>query len=133
MMDYCRFRDINDFFASGQPEKARHLLMEIQSRCIALRDEVSMLRLRLQTAEDALYLAQNLFLEKGFYWLKSPGVSQGPFCPRCYEQEGALFRLERLVEQLICPYCHESFVIDIKRPRTEASLGRPARILRFAR
>ena len=29
-------------FASGQPEKARLLLMEMQSRCIALRDEMSM-------------------------------------------------------------------------------------------
>lgn len=133
MMDYCRFRDINDFFANGQPEKARHLLMEIQSRCIALRDEISMLRLRLQTVEDALYLAQNLFLEKGFYWLKSPGVSQGPFCPRCYEQEGALFRLERVMEHLVCPYCHETFAIATKPPKVEPAMAGPARILRFAR
>lgn len=133
MMDYCRFRDINDFFANGQPEKARHLLMEIQARCIALRDELNMLRLRLQTAEDALYLAENLFIENGFYWLKSPGRSQGPFCPRCYENEGALFRLEKIKPKLICPYCQEAYPIDIKPPRGEApARTSAARILRFA-
>ena len=27
MLDYRRFKEINDLFASGQPEKARRLLM----------------------------------------------------------------------------------------------------------
>lgn len=61
MLDYRRFKEINDLFASGQPEKARRLLMEMQSRCIALRDEMSMLKVRLQTFEDILYLSQNLY------------------------------------------------------------------------
>ena len=28
MLDYRRFKEINDLFASGQPEKARRLLMD---------------------------------------------------------------------------------------------------------
>lgn len=128
MLDYCRFRDIHDFFASGQPEKARRLLMEIQSRCIALRDEISMLKLRLQTAEEALYLSQNLYREDGFYWLRSAGARQGPFCPRCYEAEGALIRLERIAEGLGCPLCNELY----KLPTHKQGCSQ-ARILRFAR
>lgn len=131
MLDYCRFRDINDFFANGQPEKARRLLMEIQSRCIALRDEICMLKLRLQTAEEALYLAGNLFQENGFYWLKSPTSIQGPFCPRCYESEGAFIRLEKTREGLACPYCNELYKQEI--PASQEARNRPARILRFAR
>ena len=29
MLDYRRFKEINDLFASGQPEKARRLLNDI--------------------------------------------------------------------------------------------------------
>lgn len=130
MMDYCRFRDINDFFANGQPEKARRLLMEIQSRCIALRDEINMLKLRLKTAEEALYLAQNLILEGRFYWLNASGVRQGPFCPRCYESEGALIRLEKAGQFWTCPYCQESYSLPIQENLKEPG---HARILRFAR
>lgn len=128
MMDYCRFRDINDFFATGQPEKARRLLMEIQSRCLALRDEISMLKLRLETAEDALFLSQNLFFENSFYWLKSPGARQGPFCPRCYDTEGALIRLVREFNLLACPYCHAEF------PTADTSgSDKQGRIIHFVR
>ncbi len=133
MLDYCRFKDINAFFANGQPEKARRLLMEIQSRCIALRDEVDMLKLRLETAEEALYLAAHLFEDNGFYWLDSPNSRQGPFCPRCYKSEGALIRLERSREGLGCPYCNEIYKLQDPDCKTADTRSGHARILRFAK
>ncbi len=36
LLDYRRFKEINDLFASGQGEKAPPALAEMQSRCIAL-------------------------------------------------------------------------------------------------
>lgn len=131
MLDYCRFKDINDLFASGQPQKARRLLMEMQSRCIALRDEITMLRLRLRTAEAALFISQNLFREDGLYWLKSPEGRQGPFCPSCHDAEGALIHLDKFKRELICPYCHESF--SLKPPPINPNSLFHARILHFAR
>lgn len=133
MLDYCRFRDINNFFANGQPERARRLLMEIQSNCIAMHDEIGMLKLRLQTAEEALYLAVNLYQEGGFYWLKSPGSRQGPFCPRCYESEGALIRLERGMNGLACPYCNEPYKQDALLSKGPCAFAGQARIIKFAR
>lgn len=127
MLDYRRFRDINDLFASGQPQKARRLLMEMQSRCIALRDEISMLRLRLQTAEDALFLSRNLYLEDSFYWLKSANGRLGPFCPGCYDSDWALIHLERHNNSLICPCCRETFRVCDAAPPSAAH----ARILQF--
>lgn len=131
MMDYCRFKDINDLFASGQPQKARRLLMEMQSRCIALRDEISLLRLRLHSAEDALFLSQNLFHADDLYWLKGEQGQQGPFCPSCYESEGALIRLDRFKNEFLCPYCHESF--PLKSASVSADKIMRTRILPFAR
>ena len=123
MLDYRRFKEINDLFASGQPEKARRLLMEMQSRCIALRDEMSMLKVRLQTFEDILYLSQNLYEEYGFYWLRTAGIKQGPFCPHCYESEGALI------------YCSTSYkgTVRVMTETAEPLAGRQARILPFAK
>lgn len=131
MMDYCRFRDINDFFANGQPQKARRLLMEMQSKCIALRDEIMMLKIRLHTAEEALYLATNLYKDNQLYWLKSQAGRQGPFCPGCYESEGALIRLEKYKQELICPYCHESFSLISSSPSIDSCPGSQAKIYRF--
>ena len=135
MLDYRRFKEINDLFASGQPEKARRLLMEMQSRCIALRDEMSMLKIRLQTLEDILYLSQNLYEENGFYWVRTAGVKQGPFCPHCYESEGGLIRLEKQRKGLSCPYCNADYKsrINIMAEAGEPFTGRQARILPFAR
>ncbi len=76
MLDYRLFKKINDLFASGQHDKARHLLMEVQSRCIALRDEVSMLKIRLKTLEDTAFLAENLHLKDGVFFALL--VLQGP-------------------------------------------------------
>jgi hypothetical protein len=109
MLNYRLFKEINEFFTCGEPEKARYRLMEVQSRFIALRDELNMLKIRVQTFEDILYLARNLYEENGFYWLKTSGLKQGPFCPRCYESEGGLMRLEKGRHDLYCPYCRTGY------------------------
>ncbi len=131
MLDYRRFKEINDLYASGESEKARHLLMEMQSRCIALRDEMSMLKVRLQSIEDVLYISKNLYEENGFYWLKTGAVRQGPFCPECYAREGGLIRLEKDRNNLKCSYCHFRYASDSANFGTASS--RHARILPFAR
>ena len=130
MLDYHRFKEINELFSSGQGEKARHLLMELQSRCIALRDEMSMLKLRLQSLEDVLYLSENLYEKNGFYWLKIKDLQQGPFCPCCYEAEGVLIRLDKHKTGFECPYCYSGFnVIRNNTPITD----KQAKIFYFAR
>lgn len=135
MLDYRRFKEINDLFAAGKPEQARRLLMEMQSRCIALRDEVSMLKGRLQTFEDILYLSEKLYKENGFYWLKTANVNQGPFCPQCYESEGGLIRLDKNAAGLHCPYCNAGYASTTRGPAVnddDLPIER-ARIIPFAR
>lgn len=132
MLDYRRFKEINDLFAAGQPEKARHLLMELQSRCIALRDEMERLKVQIRTFEDILYLSKNLCRENGFYWLQTPGVRQGPFCPQCYDTVGALIRLETTDRALRCPYCGQRHALP-QPPAVHDGSGRMARIIPFSR
>lgn len=130
MLDYRRFKEINELFSSGQGEKARHLLMELQSHCIALRDEMSILKIRLQSLEDVLYLSENLYEDKGFYWLKTNGIQQGPFCPCCYEGEGGLIRLDKHKTGLECPCCSSRFNVSRDNPPLTE---KQAKIFYFAR
>jgi hypothetical protein len=134
MLNYRRFKEINDLFAQGQPEKARQQLMEVQSSFIALRDEINMLKVRVQTFEDILYLARNLYEENGFYWLKTSGLKQGPFCPRCYENEGGIVRLEKNRLGLRCPYCQAGYDrAPLCAEGSEMPLSRAAHVIPFTR
>ena len=116
MLHYRLFKEINDLFASGREDQARRLLMEVQSRSIALHDEVNLLQTRLKTLEEAMRLSCNLFRRSGLYWLKAQDINLGPFCPHCYDHEGGLIRLERSKGTLHCPYCH---TVITPQPRFE--------------
>ncbi|SDF35200.1 hypothetical protein [Desulfovibrio legallii] len=134
MCDYGLFQKIGELLVSGQPAKARRLLLELQSRCLAQDDELDLLRTRLQSLEDTLRLQRDLYQRQGLYWLRSQGVSLGPFCPQCQENGGGLIRLYPAGAALCCPYCHGLY----PRPGqgeapAAASPRRHARILPFDR
>ena len=93
-----------------------------------------LLRTRLQTLEDTVQIQRDLYQRQGLYWLRSQGVSLGPFCPQCQENGGGLIRLYPTGTALCCPYCHALY----PRPgcqETPANSGalRHARILPFGR
>lgn len=141
MLDYYSFKEINDLFAQGRAEQGRHMLMELQSRYIAMRDELEALKQQVQEFEDILYLSKNLVQVGDFYWLKIGSVRQGPFCPDCYQRDGTLTRLECNKDLLRCPYCdstHQRPPVENEQ-HTAASLHpngatpRSSRIIQFAR
>lgn len=105
MLDYYRFKDIDDLFAKGRHTEARHLLMEMQTRYIAACDENSTLRMQVHEFEDILYLARNLIFDGACYWLITGGIKQGPFCQQCYNHYGALIRLDSEEGRWRCVSC----------------------------
>lgn len=130
MLDYLRFKEIGELYARGNAAQARQLLMEVQSRWIALRDELTMLQARLQNMEETLRISHDLIAQHGFYWLKRDGLRLGPFCPRCYDGDGALIRLEKCGAGHGCPYCGELF----RKPEPVAPApAQHARIFYFVR
>ena len=117
MLDYRRFREITELFACGKAEQAKFLLMEMQSRYIALRDEMAILKARILTLEESLDLAKNLYSEHGVYWLKAGGLRQGPYCALCYENEGILIKLEKKEHYRACPICGELYILKMPAPQ----------------
>ncbi len=105
MLDYYRFKDIDDLYCQGETDKARQLLMSMQSRYISLCDENSFMRMQLHEFEDILYLSRNLIFDGDCYWLITGGIKQGPFCAHCYDQDGALIRLDSESGEWRCVSC----------------------------
>ena len=109
MLDYQTFKNIEELFSTGQRQEGRRLLMEMQSRCIALHDEMDSLRTQLREFEDIVFLSKSLHFERTFYWLHLAELRHGPFCPVCYEGDNALLRLQHHEDGWRCPRCHARF------------------------
>ncbi|MEG2140985.1 MAG: hypothetical protein RRY20_09395 [Bilophila sp.] len=125
MLDYYHFKEINDLFLKGRHEEARHLLTEMQARYIAVCDENNLLKMQITEMEDVLYLAKNLTFDGTCYWLNTGTIRQGPFCQRCYNQDGALLRLDTQNGESVCPVCgtvHER----LYPTRSRSLMARPA-------
>ena len=123
MLDYELFKKIDNLFMHGQAEEARRHLMEVQSRCIALRDEMHMLKTQVQEFEDIIFLSKCLHFDRQFYWLKIAHVKQGPFCPHCYDKNGTLMRLETRRNILLCPFCGTEHLRAVADALQETGMG----------
>lgn len=105
MLDYHRFKEVDELYSQGRPEEARHLLLDMQGRYIAVCDENAMMRVQVHEFEDILYLAKNLVFDGYSYWLVTGNIKQGPFCQNCYNREGALIRLDTEKDKGVCGIC----------------------------
>ena len=134
MLNHNRFKDIDELFSAGRVSEARHLLMEMQARYIAVCNENALLKMQVHEFEDILYLARNLVFDGTCYWLMAGGIKQGPVCPRRYKREGALIRLDAEETgdgKWRCATC--GTVIDREYAQTPLppSLRRSAKVLPF--
>ncbi len=135
MLEYYKFKNINDLFMQGKHEEAQQLLAEMQARYVAVCDENSLLKMQVQEMEDVLFFARNLIFDGSCYWLITGSVRQGPFCPSCYNREGALIRLDTHDGEWRCPVCdsvHESMVHQIMRRSTPQPVAKQAKVIPFS-
>ncbi len=114
MLSFQRFQKINTLFSQGKAQEALHELMHIQAKHIALHDTVDHLKKRIAELEDIILLSKTLYFDKNFYWLKFSNGTQGPFCPTCYQREGAFYRLEKNDDVFFCSYCGTEYLHTAK-------------------
>ena len=134
MLNYWTFKKINELFIQGRFEEARHILMELQARYIALCDEVSVLKKQVQEFEDILFLSQNLMAEGEQYWLRTGSTKHGPFCKPCYDHTGKLIRLEGHKSVWRCSYCgllHNRESASLEAVAVNSPLARQGKVIPF--
>ena len=127
MLEYYRFKVINDLFLKGQAEEACIQLKELQKRYVALCEENSALKSQMREYEDILYLARNFVFDGTFYWLITGSIKQGPFCPNCYNRDGQLVRITDMRPRR-CAACGEIFELPQSQPMVKQR-GNAARAL----
>ncbi len=134
MLDYYCFQKIQHFFSQGKTSEALQVLMELQARYIALQDESKNLKERVQELEDIIFLSKTLYFDKQFYWIKIASITQGPFCPSCYERDGTLFRLHACKDTLCCAYCGVEYLSNAHAVGEYTPISKPvqAKIFSFA-
>lgn len=135
MLDYYRFKEINELFAEGRYQEGRRRLMELQAQCIALRDEMDTLKTQVREFEDIIYLSQSLYFDRRFYWISIANLKQGPFCPECYDRDGTLIRLQHEQQTLYCTFCGTRYERPARAMGEEEQIipVRQAKLLPFSR
>lgn len=125
MLEYYRFKVINDLFMKGQTEEACIQLKELQKRYVDLCEENSALKAQVREFEDILFLARNFIFDGSFYWLITGSIKQGPFCPSCYNRDGQLVRIADMRPKR-CPSCGEMFEVPrgVMKQRMEGNIAR---------
>ncbi len=134
MLDYYCFQKVQHFFRQGKTTEALQVLMELQARYIALQDEARNLKDRVQELEDIIFLSKTLYFDKQFYWIKIASITQGPFCPTCYDRDGTLFRLYMHQDAMCCGYCGVEYLPNAHAVGEYAHVHKPlpAKVFSFA-
>lgn len=81
--------------------EAQEKLLEMQKKIADFEEENRSLKERLKTKEKLTY-------ENDAYWSNGKGQKIGPFCSKCWEDEGKLLRMhyQKNSYRYTCPKCH---------------------------
>lgn len=90
------------------------VLADLKFQISNLKEEVVRLREENVNLRVQKNLRAKVFFRDGLYYLSEPvpGLSQGPFCPTCWENRATLITLERT--QRWCNICNRCF-----RPKSD--------------
>lgn len=79
--------------AAGQLE-AKEALVELREALVEVKSQNVQLREEVQQLEQQLAQQNTVVFENGKYWIKDGEITDGPFCPPCYDSNKKLIRLK---------------------------------------
>ena len=123
MLEYYRFKVINNLFLKGQTEAACLQLRELQKRYVVLCEENAALKANARELEDILFMERNFIFDGIFYWLRTGSLKHGPFCPNCYNRYGQITRIAAL-RRPVCSICGTTFETALPETAKNAQGGR---------
>ncbi len=101
--------------------------MELYEKIISLRDEIFQLkeenlnlRENLKSLKESQEIKSNMKYEPPYYWLEKDNKKDGPYCQKCYDDNGKLMRLQNHGNG--CWYC-----LTCKSSVTDSSYRLPER------
>ena len=80
-------------------------LVTFQADIVALQDDNFELHERVRTLQAKVNLREHLSFERNFYWLQNGNSKEGPYCPKCYNEDQEARRLLAEGSLRFCPSC----------------------------
>lgn len=90
------YADIMQLVKQGLTLEAQEKIMELRTAALQLQEDNINLRERIKALEEAAAVRESVTWEAPFYWRKLGGAKDGPFCQKCYDDEGKLVRAQDL-------------------------------------
>jgi hypothetical protein len=114
------YADIVELMESGLTLEAKEKIMALREAVMTLQEENLWLKEKLKEFELQHDVTQNIFFDRGLYWLRKPpgngsheaAAREGPFCQVCYDRDRKLVRLQHLHAShggWYCGACRNSF------------------------
>jgi hypothetical protein len=82
-----------------------HKLVAFQAEIVALQNDNFELHEKVRALQEKVNLREQLSFEYNFYWLQSSDSKDGPYCPKCYNEDQEARRLLSEGSLRFCPSC----------------------------
>jgi len=107
-------RDAYELAKKGMTIEFQVKVMELREQGLELQEENLQLRTRIRKLEEMMQVKEALVFRDSMYFLVKEGKDEGPFCSKCYDDNGKLVRLHALHDHDIestyrCPVCDGYF------------------------
>ena len=88
------YNEIVDLLKKGSTLEVQEKILELRAATLNLQEENLALRQKVNSLESQLKDNETLNYEAPFYWRKSEGKKDGPFCQQCYDNKDKKIRLQ---------------------------------------
>lgn len=89
-------------------------LIEIQSKIIGIQQENIELSKELNDLKALNEIRENLIFDNNMYWIRKSDKNDGPYCTKCFDENGKLIRLHSQGSDYKCPSCNTYIDTDLK-------------------
>ena len=93
------YQEIIELLKKGLTVEAREKILELREAALKLQEENLMLREKLKPLAKDEQLCNDMYFDKGVYWLRTPtddGTNlMGPYCQVCRDRDKRPVRLHR--------------------------------------
>lgn len=90
------YQDIKELIKKGMALEAQEKVMEMREAALAYREENLALKERVRDLEASAQIEASLNWDGVVYWRGGEDEKEGPYCPRCWDAEKKLLRLQHV-------------------------------------
>ncbi|HXU92477.1 MAG TPA: hypothetical protein VFP33_02350 [Gallionella sp.] len=84
-------------------------IVELEGEIIELTGQNHLLMEKVRELEQAMKIKEALIFSRNVYWLENEESRDGPYCPRCYDVNGKLVRLQPWDDTWACFECKQHY------------------------